>query len=141
MPLEQESLPISNVSSLTRYCCSIPVVVAAPPYIIWEVRIVSGAAVSTGFFFLCFCGFCAWFGLNGRVRGGGRSKWFGVQEMRIDRPPLGGPGNKAYYPTGAAAALPKEPPDGGGFFASLPSATTPLDPAREGLLFRGGANA
>lgn len=57
--------------------CSIPVVVAAPPYIIWEVRIVSGAAVSTGFFFLCFCGFCAWFGLNGRVRGGGRSKWWG----------------------------------------------------------------
>jgi hypothetical protein len=42
-----------------------------------QVRMVSGAFMSTGFFFLCFFGCCAWFGLNGRVRGTGRSKWWG----------------------------------------------------------------
>ena len=92
---------------------------------------VSGAFASSGMFFLCFCSCCAWLGLNGRVRGGGRNKFFGVQSMRIDRPPLGGPGNRAYYPTSAPAGPAQTP---GGFFASLPSAERFLDPVRESLL-------
>lgn len=101
-----------------------------PPYIEWEVRMVSGAFVSTGMFFLCFCTCCVWIGLNGRVRGNGRNKWWGTTTMRIDRPPLGGPGNRAYYPTSSAVSSP------GGFFASLPSAERVLDPVRESLLMQ-----
>jgi hypothetical protein len=93
----------------------------------------AGAFMSTGFFFFCFFSCCAFVGLNGRVRGVGRSKWWGVEEMRIDRPPLGGPGNRAYYPTsGNAAAAPVAIP--GGFFASLPSAESMFDPVRQNLL-------
>ena len=99
-----------------------------PPYIEWEVRMVTSAFASTGVFFLCTCVCCVWIGLNGRVRGNGRSKWWGTQEMRIDRPPLGGPGNRAYYPTSGAVASP------GGFFATLPSAETVFDPVRQKLL-------
>ena len=99
---------------------------------------VSGAFMTTGMFFLCFFSCCAWLGLNGRVRGVGRSKWWGLEEMRIDRPPLGGPGNRAYYPTSSAVA---PSPEGivsspGGFFASLPSAERVLDPVRESLLMQ-----
>jgi len=60
--------------------------------------------------------------------------------MRIDRPPLGGPGNKAYYPTSAPPAAIANA-NQGGFFASLPSATVSVDPSREGLLFHSGENA
>jgi hypothetical protein len=104
---------------------------------------VSGAFMTTGMFFLCFFSCCAWLGLNGRVRGTGRSKWWGVEEMRIDRPPLGGPGNRAYYPTsgraggaGRAVASARETiiSSPGGFFASLPSAERMFDPVRESLL-------
>ena len=106
---------------------------------------VSGAFMTTGMFFLCFFSCCAWLGLNGRVRGVGRSKWWGVEEMRIDRPPLGGPGNRAYYPTssaaGGAAGVVAPSREGvvaspGGFFASLPSAERVLDPVRESLLMQ-----
>ena len=89
---------------------------------------VSGAFASSGFFFLCFFSCCAWLGLNGRVRGVGRSKWWGVEGMRIDRPQLGGPGNRAYYPTSALVGPAQTP---GGFFASLPSAERLLDPVRD----------
>lgn len=94
---------------------------------------VSGAFVSTGFFFFCFCGFCAFLGLNGRVRGVGRSKWWGVQSMRIERPPLGQPGDRGYYPTSSrAVTAPMASP--GGFFATLPNAEKVLDPVRQNLL-------
>jgi hypothetical protein len=63
----------------------------------------------------------------------------GVQEMRIDRRPLGGPGNKAYYPTSGPSTVVAASP--GGFFASLPRAAVKVDPSREGLLFRGSSNA
>ena len=89
---------------------------------------VTGAFATSGFFFFTFCGLCAWCGLNGRVRGGGRSKWAGVQEMRIDRPQLGGATDRGYYPTQSKA--------GGGFFESLPVASQRVDAAREGLLQR-----
>jgi hypothetical protein len=101
----------------------------APPYILWEEKMVAGAFTSTGFFFFCFCGFCAWCGLNGRVRGGGRSKWWGVEEMRIDRPPLGEKEDRGYFPTQMQAGSSV-------FLASLPLATqrVRVDPTREGLL-------
>ena len=105
---------------------------------------VSSAFVSVGGFFLCFCAGCAFLALNGRVRGVGRSKWWGVQEMRIDRPPLGGTVNRAYYPTSAGARVVAPEAESvasrttvvstGGFFASLPRAERPFDPTREALI-------
>lgn len=104
----------------------------APPYILWEEKMVAGSFASSGFFFFCFCSFCAWCGLNGRVRGGGRSKWWGVEEMRIDRPPIGRPEDRGYFSTQAVAPA-------GDFFSSLPLAVqkVKVDPTREGLLERG----
>ena len=97
----------------------------------------SGAFVSTGMFFMCFFSCCAWLGLNGRVRGTGRSKWWGVTTLRIDRPPLGG--HRAYYPTSSGAGRVVAPKreaivSPAEFFASLPSAERVIDPVRESLL-------
>lgn len=102
----------------------------APPYYLWEEKMVTGAATSSGFFFLCFFSCFAWCGLNGRVRGGGRSKWFGVQDLRIERPPMGGPEDRGYFPTQAPV------PSAGGFLTNLPRATrrVVVDPSRQGLL-------
>ena len=102
----------------------------APPYILWEQQMVAGSFASSGFFFFCFCGFCAWCGLNGRVRGGGRNKWWGTKEMRIDRPPLGGANDRGYFATQSSIA------PSGDFFSSLPLAVqkVKVDPIREGLL-------
>ena len=105
----------------------------APPYILWEQRVVSGAFASTGVFFFICCGFCTWCGLNGRVRGGGRNKWWGVNAMRIDRPPLGGSEDRGYFSTQAHHIAGSSV-----FLSSLPLATqrVRVDTTMEGLLER-----
>lgn len=102
-----------------------------PPYYLFEEKVVTGAFTSTGLFFLCFCTFCAWCGLNGRVRGTGLNKWPGVKDMRIDRPQTGGPDDRGYFPTQLSAV-----PRSDFFLSSLPVATrgVKLDPARQSLL-------
>ena len=59
----------------------------------------AGSIGSLGFGFFCFCSACLIFGVSGRVRGSGRNKWVGVQDMRIERPPRGGPSDRGYFPT------------------------------------------
>jgi hypothetical protein len=60
----------------------------SPPYFQHEILATTGAFGVSGVFFLFCCTMCAWVGLGGRHRGAGRGKWWGTNEMRIDRPPL-----------------------------------------------------
>jgi len=60
----------------------------SPPYIKTEILATTGALGTSIVFFICCCTMCAWVGLGGRNRGAGRGKWFGVAEMRINRPAI-----------------------------------------------------
>ena len=104
----------------------------APPYILWQEKMVGGAFATTGLWFFTFCTFCAWCGLGGRVRGGGRSKWFGfgTDELRINRPPkIGVENDRGYFPT-------QSPSASVGFFGSLPIETSRATEVTEGLLHK-----
>jgi hypothetical protein len=90
----------------------------APPFQIHQLQVVIGAFSTTGLFFFGCC-VCCWFGLNGRVRGGGRSKWPGVAGDRIDRPPLNRADDRGFFPTQSAARTPLLAESSGGFFAQI----------------------
>ena len=68
----------------------------------------TGALVSSGFFFLvCFSG-CLWFGASDRIRGVGRAKWWGENDMEIHRPPINDRSNRNWFeiqPGGKYAVL------------------------------------
>ncbi|MDA9633410.1 hypothetical protein N9S81_00560, partial [bacterium] len=87
----------------------------APPIFEWEIRVATGGVAVSGLWFLCcFAGCFGFFGAR-RMRGTGRSKWWGTRELRIDRPPLGKPDDEVIFSTGSNS-----------FVQSLPAATRPL---------------
>jgi hypothetical protein len=90
----------------------------APPFQFHQVKVVIGAFTTSGLFFFACCA-CCWFGLNGRVRSTGRSKWPGVAGDRIDRPPLGRADDRGYFPTQGAARTPLLADSEKGFFLHI----------------------
>lgn len=90
----------------------------APPYHIHQLRMVTGAFATTGMFFFGCC-FCCWFGVNGRTRGGGRAKWFGVGSGRVDRPPLDRADDRGFFPTQRSAAQTPLLNSASGFFNAM----------------------
>jgi len=87
----------------------------APPLLLWETPVAFGSFAVSGLW-LCFCFICCGACVGGRIRGKGRNKWWGVREMRIDRPPIanGDASDNRIFSVG------------GSFLESLPPASRPL---------------
>jgi len=93
----------------------------APPLFYWTAPVAVGSFAVSGLW-LCFCFICCGACVGGRVYGRGRSKWWGVREMRIDRHPIGGgdASDNVIFNTGSR------------FLSGLPPASVPLLDRRVG---------
>ena len=86
----------------------------APPLFVHEIKVATGSLAVGGLWFCCCFLLCI--PLGQRIRGNGRSKWWGTREMRISRQPIANgdaSDNRAFG-------------FGGSFLERLPPASRPL---------------